>query len=154
MKFNDYIFIFKFLPIILFMLLPRTSQANSLFTYEETPTKNTNSPITYELQTYNDNKIVARIVRKNSSHIKEDDNTCLDTYLSLRTIYPDGKVVPIDIKLNIQDFNFCVGTGHNPLTISSVKNDFLLVTYTEATDLNNAYTYSAWGMIIDLNGRT
>ncbi len=141
-KFSNYTFIFKFLPIILFILLPISLQANSLFTYKETQTENTKSPIIYKLQTYNDNKIVACIVRINSFYV-EDNKICVNKYLSLCTIYPDGNVVPIDITLDIQDFNFCVGVDHDPLTIFSVGKEFLLVAYTEAMDLDNVYTYSA-----------
>src|SRR5687768_4697948 len=99
---NNYIFNFAILSIILLIILPTKSQINS-FVYEETQTGNLNPPIIYDIQTYNDNKIIVRIVRENSSASVEHNNTCFDNYLSLRTIYPDGMVVAIDISLDIPD---------------------------------------------------
>src|SRR6266540_1645827 len=119
--FSNYKFIFTILSIILFAPLQIRSRS---FTYEETPTENTNPPIVHDVQNYDDNTIIVRIVRKNSSAIPTHDDIyiCVDNYLSLRTIYPDGTVAPVDILLDIQDFNFCQLLNGDPLKIYALGN--------------------------------
>ncbi|CAG8517855.1 8152_t:CDS:2 [Funneliformis mosseae] len=156
MKFNDYIFIFTIFTIISFAILPITTQ--NYFTYYDIPTVNASksTPTIFDIINYSDNKIILRIIRPDLSIPSEEGLLWLDKYLSLRTIYPDGKVVPIDIKLDIQDFNFCLtnevyGIG-SPIKIYPIRSKFLLVTYAEAADLNDPFTYIEKAMVIDLNG--
>jgi len=147
------IFIFTILSIILFAPLPIRSRTNSLFTYEEAQTENTNPPIIHDIGVYDDNTIVVRVVFKNSSVIptRGDIDICVNNYLSLRTIHPNGTVTPINISLDIQDINFCIFTGAgDPIKILTVRNKFLLVTYTVATDLNNVFTYEDWAMVVSV----
>jgi len=142
-------FIFIILSIILFAPLQIRSRS---FTYEETPTENTNPPIVYDIQNYYDDTIVVRLIRKNSSAKGPEGEKCLDKYLSLRTIYPNGTTLPVDITLDIQDFNFCQLLDGDPLKIYALGNKLLLITYTIAVDLNDVFTYNEWGMVIDLDG--
>src|SRR6266540_6243875 len=146
-------FIFIIISIILFAPLQIRSRKNSSFTYEETQTENTNRPIVYDIQNYYDDTIVVRLTRINSSAIAPEGVDCLDKYLSIRTIYPNGTAIPVDIPLNIQDFNFCLLLDGDPLKIYALGNKFLLVTYTIAADLNDVLTYNEWGMVIDLGGK-
>src|SRR4051812_46764176 len=104
MKLNLFIFIFTILSIISFLILPTKTQ--NLFTYEEP--EGFGKPNIFSIKKYNDNKIVVRIARKNESALPGKTEFCLEKYLSLRTIYPDGKVEPVDIPLEIPDFNFCI----------------------------------------------
>ena len=142
MKFQHYIFI----SLILLLISPTRSQ-NSSFTYDEVQIK---SPIIYDIKTYNDNRVVVRIIRENSTATVKYNVSCFDNYLWFRTIYPDGSVVPIDISLNIPDINFCL----NVLEISPIRDRFLLVNYVNATDFDDGSTYKDWAMIIDLDGKT
>jgi len=147
-------FIFIILSIILFAPLPIRSKIFS-FTYEETQTENTNPPIVNDIQNYDDGTIVVRLVRENSSAIRTSDDIdiCLDRYLSLRIIHPNGTVAPVDIPLDIQDLNFCLFQDGYPIKIYALGNKFLLVTYTIAADLNNVFTYNEWAKVIDLGGK-
>ncbi|SRR6266540_2777036 len=147
-------FIFIILSIVLFAPLQIRSRKTSLFTYEETQTENTNPPIVHDIQNYDDGTIVVRLVRKNSSAIltSDDIEMCVDNYLSLRIIHPNGIVTPLDITLDIQDFNFCLLLDEEPLKIYALGNKLLLITYTMATDLKDVFTYNEWGMVIDLDG--
>ncbi|CAG8701209.1 18282_t:CDS:10, partial [Rhizophagus irregularis] len=40
----------------------------------------------------------------------------------------------------------------NPLRFYPVKKNFLLITYAEADDITNPFTYNDWGIVIDLDG--
>src|SRR6266498_881159 len=154
--FNNWIFLLTILSIILFAILPIKLQTN-LFTYNETQTENPNSPRVFRIYKFDDDTIVVQIIRRNSSAPNDDSKTFVDNYLSLRTIFPDGSVKAIDITLDIQDLNFYIlsvrGFISSPIKIYPVKNHWLLVTYTEAEDLENFFTYNEWAMVIDLNGK-
>src|SRR5687768_7348932 len=129
--FNNYIFNFAILSIILFIILPTESQINS-FTFEEIQTENTNLPHVFDIVNYDDNTIVVHIIRENSSVPIKDNKICLDKYLLLRTIFPDGTLVIVNILLDIQDINFCILNEFNPVKIYAFRSNFLLVTYTVA----------------------
>ncbi|CAG8681785.1 15933_t:CDS:1, partial [Funneliformis mosseae] len=122
------------------------------------PTLNSSDsqPRIFDIAFFDDNTIVLRIYRRDLLTPHEDGEVWVDRYLALRTIYPDGKVVPIDISLNIQDFNFCMleidGDIKSPIKIYPIRSKLLLVTYAEATDLNDPFTYNEKAMVIDLNG--
>src|SRR6266498_1869679 len=155
---NNYLFLFTIFSIILFATLPISSQ--KIFTYEETQTEDVNRPIIHKIHNYDDNTIVVRIVRVNSSAPNSDEMICLDGFLSLRTIFPNGSVASFDIPLEILDIqylNFCLLQGskiENPLKTYSIRSNFLLVTYTVAEDLNNPFTYSEEAMVVDIrNGK-
>ena len=66
MKLNNRIFIFEFLLVISFILLPilPIRSQNSFFIFNEMQTKNTNPPIVYNIQSFDDDKIVVHIVHQ------------------------------------------------------------------------------------------
>ncbi|RGB39051.1 hypothetical protein C1646_755031 [Rhizophagus diaphanus] len=140
-------FIF-FLSIILLAILPIKS---SIIVEEPTP-ETPSTPRVLNTNYYDDGTIVVRIVRLNYT---APPKFCLEENLSIRTIYPNGTVKGFDLSadtLNIQPFNFCLLSKFNPLRFYPVKKNFLFLTYAEAEDVNNNYTYNDWGMIIDLDG--
>ncbi|GES92229.1 hypothetical protein GLOIN_2v1869233 [Rhizophagus clarus] len=102
---------------------------------------------------YEDNTIVLQIVRNLSG------GNCSETNISLRVIYPNGTITPIDLsmeELGIQPLNFCTVDGFSPITLYALdtkEGNFILVTYTEAADVNNPFTYDDYVMLIDLNGK-
>ncbi|CAG8723101.1 5968_t:CDS:2, partial [Funneliformis mosseae] len=87
----------------------------------------------FKIVSYDDNTIVVHIIRPDLSYPIEKDILWVDKYLSIRTIYQNGNVVPVDIKLDIQDFNF--------------------LTYANAIDESDPFSYTDWAMIVDLNGK-
>jgi hypothetical protein len=135
-----------FFSIIIFVTLPIKSNVIT-FTEEETTVFQV-----ADILKYGDNTIVLQIVRNLS------DGICSETKISYRVIYPNGTIIPIDLsmeKLEIQSFNFCTVNGFNPITLKAIettKGNFIIVTYTEAADVNNPFTYNDYLMLIDLNG--
>ncbi|RGB30362.1 hypothetical protein C1646_765464 [Rhizophagus diaphanus] len=120
MKLN-YISFFITISIILLTLSP----VKSSIIFEENQNSTDQLPRVFGLDCYDDNTIVVRIVRKDPTKFQ-----CLEDYLSIRTIYPNGTVKGFDLSsdtLNIQSFNF-------------------------SDDINNPYTYNDWGVVIDLDG--
>ncbi|GBC05655.1 hypothetical protein RclHR1_06340011 [Rhizophagus clarus] len=136
-----------FLSIIIFATLPVNS---NFITYTEKET--TNFEIG-DILNYEDNTIVLQIVHNSSG------GNCSETNISFRVIYSNGTIVPIDLsmeELGIQFFNFCTVNGFSPITLYAIetkKNNFILVTYTEAENENNPLTYVDYIMLIDLNGK-
>ncbi|CAG8742738.1 5646_t:CDS:2, partial [Funneliformis mosseae] len=110
----------------------------------------------FNIVSYDDNTIVIHIIRPDSTYPIENGILWVDKYLSLRTIYPDGSVVPVDIKLDIQDFNFCIldinGNQASPIRIYPIRSNFLIVTYAETTNLTDPLSYTDCAMVVDLNG--
>src|SRR5688500_16565680 len=101
--------LFTIFIIILLVVLPSISQ--KIFTYEETPNEDLGRPLIEGIHQYNDNTIVVHIVRLNLSAPYSDDMICFDRHLSLRIIFPDGSVTPLDIPLETLDIpylNFCI----------------------------------------------
>ncbi|GES88668.1 hypothetical protein GLOIN_2v1869233 [Rhizophagus clarus] len=91
--------------------------------------------------------------------ISRSNEICFETNLSFRVIYPNGTIIPVDIsmdKLEMQSLNFCfVNLFDNrlsPIALYAIESNFILVTYVNAEDINNIYTYNEWGMLIDLSG--
>ncbi|CAG8647996.1 5670_t:CDS:2 [Funneliformis mosseae] len=123
----------------------------------QTENASDSAPTIYNMVSFYDNTIVVHIIRQDKSVPVEDGILWVDKYLSIRMIYPGGNVVPIDIKLDIQDFNFRLldvnGRLVSAIEIFPVRSNFLLVTYTEASDLDDPYTYNDWALIVDLNGK-
>lgn len=148
------------LSIILFSTLV-TSDSN--ITYTENV--NNTQLLVYKLINYEDNTVVAQILRINN---KIDTSYgrlgYLDNYLSLRIFYPNGTIKPIDLSiddLKIQPLNFHIfsynkvepGLGIRcPIEIYAVKSNFILVTYIVAEDANNSSTYYEWALTLDFNG--
>src|SRR3990170_4012603 len=118
--FNN-IFLLTILSIILFAILPIKSQTNVLV-YNESETDNVNTPRIFAMDRFDDNTIIAHIIRRNS--VPTEEKFCVDKYLSFRTILPDGLVKAIDIPLDLQDINFCIFNVkkvlYNPIKIYTV----------------------------------
>ncbi|RGB30786.1 hypothetical protein C1646_764885 [Rhizophagus diaphanus] len=148
MKLN-HIPLFISLSIILLTL----SSVKSSIIFEENQPLSAEMPRVFNIDYYDDNTMVVRIVRKDPSKIQ-----CFEEYLSIRTIYPNGTVKGFDLPsdtLNMQPFNFCIPPKYskaNPLRFYPVKKNFLLITYAEADDITNPFTYNDWGIVIDLDG--
>ncbi|GBC03264.1 hypothetical protein RclHR1_05040005 [Rhizophagus clarus] len=141
-------FIFLLLIILSTTILPTKSS----ITFEEPQPETPSTPRVLNTACYDDNTILVRIVRVNYT---APPLVCVEERLSIRTIYPNGTVKVFDLSsntLNIQSFNFCIWPTFNPLRYYPIKNNLLLITYAEAEDVNNPYTYNDWGMVIDLNG--
>ncbi|GES84530.1 hypothetical protein GLOIN_2v1869233 [Rhizophagus clarus] len=136
-----------FLSIIIFATLPVKS---NFITYTE---RETTKFEIGNILNYKDNTIVLQIVRNSS------DVNCFETNISFRVIYSNGTIVPIDLsmeELGIQFFNFCTVGGFNPILLYNIetkKRNFILVTYTEAENVNNPLTYVDYIMLIDLSGK-
>ncbi|GES92183.1 hypothetical protein GLOIN_2v1869233 [Rhizophagus clarus] len=140
-----------FLSLIIFATLPVNS---NFITYIERET--TRFKIG-KILNYGDNTIVLQIVRNSSVA------NCYETSISLRVIYSNGTITSIDLsmeELGIQSFNFCIVNSAvgplNPIILYNIEtkeNKFILVTYTEAVDANNPFTYNDYIMLIDLNGK-
>ncbi|CAG8527326.1 6540_t:CDS:2 [Funneliformis mosseae] len=152
MKFYNFIFVCSILSII---LLAKSQNQNN-FTYVDIPTVNASdsTPVIFDIVNF-DNTIVVHIIRPLLP--LTEDGFLVDKYLSFRTIYPNGSVVPVDIKLDIQDFNFLILNNEvdgisNPIEIYPIRSNFLLVTYASATNVSDPYSYTDWAMIVDLNG--
>jgi hypothetical protein len=144
MKINR-IVLFIILSIILLELLP----VKSSITIKEEQPEDAATPRVLNIDCYDDNTIVVRII-----HVKDKNGTivCLEEYFSIRTIYPDGTIKAFNVSLGIQSINYCLIRKFQPLKLFPVKKNFLLLTYSEAEDLNNPFTYYDWGMVIDLDG--
>ncbi|PKY43119.1 hypothetical protein RhiirA4_457057 [Rhizophagus irregularis] len=94
-------------------------------------TNNTIRPLIYAMKSY-DFMTFIQIIRVDNSVTNLNGYICVDKYLSIRTIYPNGTINAFDIsidKLDIQPFNFLT-----------------YMTYT------NKSTYEDWAMVVDLSG--
>jgi hypothetical protein len=139
---------FIFLLLIISLAIP----VKSSIIFEEPQPESPSTPRVLNTACYDDGTIVVRIVRVNYT---APPRICVEEYLSIRTIYPNGTVKVFDLssdKLDIQPFNFCLPPKFNPLKYYPIKKNLLLITYAVAADENNPYTYDDWGMIIDLDG--
>jgi hypothetical protein len=104
--------------------------------------------------------MVIRIIRKNAT-TSINNYLCFYEVLSLRIINLDGTVVEKNLKLNIQSFNYCVfqmvsggewGEWMEFLQYFLIKKNQILITYYNATDVNDPSTYVEWGMVMDFDG--
>src|SRR5438045_2889546 len=108
------------------------------------------SPHVWDTKIYDDNTIVARIVRVNTT---TEITTCFYEMFSLRIIHPDGTVDEKDIKLDIPQFNYCVSqNGTEFLNYYLIRKNHILVTYYNYSTNYNPSSYREWGMIIDFDG--
>src|SRR6266542_3768414 len=106
---------------------------------------------------YDDGTVVLRIIRRN---VASWDQICLIEKFFLRIIHLDGTVDEKDIDLGIQPFNYCIQKANGLnfkyfvdfINYALIRKNQVLVTYYNATDLNDFHTYEEWGMIIDFDG--
>ncbi|RIB05863.1 hypothetical protein C2G38_562903 [Gigaspora rosea] len=127
-KYFNIAIVYVFLTLL--TILP-TDCATSNFTYFESGKKSKvpTTPRIFDIKHYNDGtgNIVVQIVRRNIS-----------------AIIPPGVV---------EDLNYCFGSvAQRPIRIYPLYNEFILVTYINASDEANYSTYYEWGVIINWSG--
>jgi hypothetical protein len=113
-------------------------------------------PRIWDSKALDDGTMIIRVVRKNAT-TSINRYLCFYEMFSLRIINLDGTVVEKDLKLPVQAFNYCVFQDNTGLFVEYmryylIKNNQILVTYHNATDVNNPSTYVEWGMLIDYDG--
>ncbi|CAB4428016.1 unnamed protein product [Rhizophagus irregularis] len=112
-------------------------------------------PCIWDSKAYDDGTMVIRIIRKNETSI--NNYLCFYEMFSLRIINLDGTVVEKNLKLDIQPLNYCVfqmisgGVWMEFLRYFLIKKDQILITYYNATDVNDPSTYVEWGMVMDFD---
>ncbi|KAF0558075.1 hypothetical protein F8M41_010604 [Gigaspora margarita] len=79
---------------------------------------------------------------------------CFEQRLLLRIIQTNGNVT--EIKYNdtneIQDINYCLVSGKNPISIYPLFDQYILVSYVHATNTSDNTTFMDRGMVFDWNG--
>jgi hypothetical protein len=141
------------------------------FSHEEKDYGPTAIPRVWYTRIYDDNTVVVRIVRVNAELSPETIRTCFYETFSLRIIHPNGTVDEKDFELDIQPFNYCLPVNANTSAIDVyttqyeqsdvvqfldyylISKNHILITYHNATDPNDVYSYEEWGMIIDFDGK-
>ncbi|RIB05362.1 hypothetical protein C2G38_601110 [Gigaspora rosea] len=159
----------RFMIIIIFLLIflptgftqnTQNTVQHSYFTYQETsaqPNLTGTQPHILHIDHYNDNSgtAVVRIARINYYNYVTE-NYCYEQRLLLRVIQKNGSVIPINYEnaTEIQDINYCyISSAHkNPLNVYSLFDQYILVTYTHATNTSDAKTYVDRGMVFDWDG--
>ncbi|CAG8679520.1 8676_t:CDS:2, partial [Funneliformis caledonium] len=154
--------LFSLLFAIILCVFPLYTTAQNakvrIFAHEETIDYGPKSlPRIWKQNTYDDGTAVVRIIRRNPAI---QGPVCLIEKLFLRIIHLDGTVDEKDLDLGIQPFNYCLFQSNN-LDVEGqtvefidyylIRKNQILVTYHNATDINDYYTYEEWGMIIDFD---
>src|SRR5688572_765563 len=141
--------------IILCIHLYTTAAQIRTFSYEEKKQvyEPTVIPRVWDTKIYDDNTVVARIVRVNANAPTED-TTCFYEMFSLRIIHPDGTVEERDIELDIPKFNYCIPSTLGPFEMKNGKvvtfldyldyhlirrNHILITYYTNSSYLDSYY---------------
>ncbi|RIB27432.1 hypothetical protein C2G38_1778044 [Gigaspora rosea] len=151
--------------IILLMFLPTGFTQNTIkysnFTYQERSSVQANlteaQPHILSISRYTDNSdtAVVRITRVNY-YDYFTKNYCYEQRLLLRVIQSNGSVNEINYEnaAEIQDINYCYigNSSHNPIKIYPLFDQYILVTYTHATNTSDTTTYVDRGMVFDWNG--
>ncbi|RHZ83699.1 hypothetical protein Glove_88g139 [Diversispora epigaea] len=105
---------------------------------------------------FDDETVVIRIVNRNLNITSGSYELWTRPMLSLHIIYPNGTVNEIDKGLEIQEFNWHItsssGSYLDPISIYALQKGYLLVTYFNASNMDDITTYEEWGRIIDWNG--
>ncbi|RIA99799.1 hypothetical protein C2G38_1571877, partial [Gigaspora rosea] len=132
----------------------------SYFAYQEASVQANltgSQPHILHIDHYNDNSgtAVVRIGRTNY-YDYGSRNYCYEQRLLLRVIQADGSVIEINYEnaTEIQDINYCAVTtlAKNPLNIYPLFDQYILVTYTHATNTSDTSTYEDRGMVFHWNG--
>ncbi|CAG8490790.1 11715_t:CDS:2, partial [Dentiscutata heterogama] len=146
--------------------IKQTKSNISNFTYVETVKYEGNTlPHVWNSIVYDDGTIVLRIVREDPGSNKLIPNAtisnttmCLQNLLSLRILFSNGTVIEQNIDLEIQSLNYCISKLDvnsdlfDPIKLYALNTNYVLVTYYNATNVNDNSTYSYWGMVVDWNG--
>ncbi|KAF0456451.1 hypothetical protein F8M41_001349 [Gigaspora margarita] len=154
------IFLLVFLPTGFMQNTVKHSNLTYL-TYKEKPSDQANlteaQPHILTISRYSDNSgtAVVRITRVNYYNYFTM-NYCYEQRLLLRVIKADGSVSEINYAnaTEIQDINYCnIGSDQrNPLKIYPLFDQYILVTYTHATNTSDTTTYVDRGMVFHWNG--
>ncbi|CAG8751991.1 26252_t:CDS:1, partial [Racocetra persica] len=128
----------------------------SNITYTETsaPSNLTGAqPRIIDLGHYGDKSGVA-VIRVARENYIVGTKRCLEQRLLLRVIQEDGSVIPINFDNieEIQDINFCYVYGKNPIQIYPLFDQYILVTYTHATNTSDPTTFVDRGVVLDWSG--
>ncbi|CAG8498045.1 2410_t:CDS:2, partial [Scutellospora calospora] len=170
MKTLPYIFIFKVISIFLLIVLPtaftQTTQSSpinlnySTFTYSETssqPNLTKTPPHILAIRHYQDNAGTA-VVRVGRVNYSNGTKYCYEQRLLLRVLQANGNVFEINYynTSEIQDINFCnvatINGNKIPLNFYPLFDQYILVTYTHATNTSDNTTYIDKGMVLNWNG--
>ncbi|CAG8631472.1 2178_t:CDS:2, partial [Gigaspora rosea] len=163
MKISNYLifsFVTFFILVILSSGLTQDSVIYSTFTYPEITNQSNltgNPPRILHFDHYNDNSgtAVARIARVNY-YDYATKNYCYEQRLLLRVIQKNGSVIEINYEdaTEIQDINYCYISSavKNPLNFYPLFDQYILVTYTHATNTSDTTTYTDRGMVFDWGG--
>ncbi|CAG8818535.1 12584_t:CDS:1, partial [Racocetra persica] len=76
--------------------------------------------------------------------------------LLLRVIHENGSAIPIDFGYieEIQNINYCyVNCAKNPICFYPLFDQYILATYTHATNTSDNTTSVGKGVVIDWSGR-
>ncbi|RHZ82304.1 hypothetical protein Glove_109g196 [Diversispora epigaea] len=126
-----------------------------IFRHNETNSFETNPQI-WQYGKYFDGTVVVRIINENPNVTSLSNEIWVRPVLSLRIIYPNGKVSEMDIDLEIPEFNWHItqvdGYMLDPVNIFSLQKGYLLVTYFNNSNPDDMNTYEEWGDIIDWYG--
>ncbi|CAG8544380.1 10073_t:CDS:2 [Dentiscutata erythropus] len=109
----------------------------------------------YHDSIYDYNATVVRIGRVNYFN-NFTNNYCYEQRLLLRVIQNNGSVIEIkynDTDDEIQDINYCIVNGYNPIKIYPLFNQYILVTYTHAANTSDNTTFRDRGVILDWSGK-
>ncbi|CAG8547566.1 13901_t:CDS:2 [Dentiscutata erythropus] len=160
MKISNYL-IFNVVTIfILAVLSTGLRQTNASLTYQENSSPyNLTGAQTHilEIKHYNDNSgtTVVRVARTNYFNLFTY-NYCYEQRLLLRVIQANGSVIEINYvnSTEIQDINYCFVASNikDPINFYPLFDQYILVTYTHATNTSDNTTYTDHGMVLDWNG--
>ncbi|CAG8643238.1 3004_t:CDS:2, partial [Scutellospora calospora] len=123
-----------------------------------------NAPQVINIQTYDDGTTLAYIARftdltnnQTQCAVSGMNGTSLEPILLLRVFQLNGTVKEITPRIKIDFVNFCIfndklGNPHSPITIYSLYNQFILISYINATNSSDPKTFNEWGAVIDFDG--
>ncbi|CAG8438616.1 7852_t:CDS:2 [Scutellospora calospora] len=127
----------------------------SNFTYDEISYQDNltgNPPHVLAIRHYQNNADVA-VIRVGRVNYYSGNNTCFEQRLLLRVLQGNGSVIEINYTntSEIQDINFCY-RFRNPLNFYPLFDQYILVTYTHATNTSDKTTFMDRGMVLNWNG--
>ncbi|CAG8577092.1 2470_t:CDS:2 [Cetraspora pellucida] len=127
-------------------------------TYPETsiqPNLTGIQPHIIDIAHYNDNRNI-EVVRISRVNYISGINRCFEQRLLLRVILANGSVIPINLDNieEIQDINYCYVSGiENPISIYPLFDQYIIVTYTHATNTSDNTTFMDRGVVLDWSGK-
>ncbi|CAG8541180.1 17204_t:CDS:10 [Cetraspora pellucida] len=157
-----YSWAFLFITIFLLTILPTGLTQNvikfSEFIYTERPIQSNltgRQPFIIDIGHYRDGQNTA-IIRTARESFDVGINRCFERRLLLRIIHENRSVIPINFDNieEIQDINYCyVNAVKNPIGIYPLFDQYILVTYTHATNTADNTTFVDRGVVLDWSGK-